>query len=323
MPLEFSLVLGFTPERYNVGTNEIDASRREGKEIYVDVQKVHEVVSSKFYWAYAKMVLLLSQFITTLMHFAESCRCHFLRLQTPAYLAALLKDRKRFQRQVQRAARIDCIFKGCRAPECADGHVDGLVTALHQIAEQEILMICRGLGAEDMRKVLGDFHLGTGYIAKDLVEKNSFWKNALHFVHILAHHLHDRIRAGIERMRGLVAAYPGELPPLLRLLFGLASPLEHEMISLYNGDDSPRPNVTKRQDKLPMTLLSLRPVEERHSRSNLTLKRITCHSAATISFELRAPQLEFIMDEKQMSSRFFWKESWALGHPCTCFNLSD
>ncbi len=182
LSLEMPLKLAWDKRRFCFGHQSA-----AGESVVID--EVDRVITSEYFWTYAKVLDTLAEVIGELMTWSEGCPCH---TDDPSLAGPSRHMRIRLFQERSGSATL-CPLRGRRAPELAAGQVDRWVSRLLQIAAARVAA-CVGLNTlpgHERSTVLDDFEQARSHLSFVLQIKLSNWQHIPHLLCGLGHHRHE------------------------------------------------------------------------------------------------------------------------------------
>ena len=286
-----ALRLGWSREAYLAGSS----IQSRG----VNVETVDKLVHCPWFESYLLMLKTFSAIVLHLIHWVESCPCHW-HLLTGASAHLLSKTDRHLLEQ--------CPMRTRRAPELAQGDFLKELTSFSSHSGSEFLRkFPVDLEESQQASIIREFEHGRAYLTMVLMLKTAHFRSQPWSAAGLAYHDQERAREVWSAFRARLDTDSGEAASLRRQLPQLVTPeVLRQGDNWYCGADLDScPDFAEAVSCLALIPIAERRVESQHARTQKGSKKSPHHSPAYMSLQLRGREISEQMcgDPKEFVSK--------------------
>ena len=278
--LEGVLRWGWNYEKFRLGPQ--GAAREETS---VTAEELEEGLGSTFWWAYRAMMGKVSLVLAGLMHWVESCPCHWDDSDvngpdlTPAQRQAVMRCKYGID---------SCPLRARRGPEVAMGGLHALVDRLMSQSLTELThLVSHRLEGDQKHMIVSDFELCRKHVSFVLrLQLGSWGQLPLELVG-MAHHDPGKQRQQMKACLGLFsqAQDTEALHPLCHDVLGHDSPVRREIEKVLEGAPvSEQPSLMKYLARWKFIMIAERFIEGCHAALKKHMRSAPHHGPAFVAW---------------------------------------
>ncbi|CAE7244193.1 unnamed protein product [Symbiodinium sp. CCMP2456] len=286
-----ALRLGWSKQAYLAGSS----MQSRG----VNVEAVDKLVQCPWFESYLIMLKTFSAIVLHLIHWVESCPCHW-HLLTGASAQLLSRSDKHLLEQ--------CPMRTRRAPEVSQGDFLKELSSFSSHSGANFLrQFPADLSESQQAALVREFEHGRAYLTMVLMLKTAHFRSQPWSAAGLAYHDQERAREVWSAFRARLDTDSVEAASLRRQLPQLVRPeVLREGDNWYCGADLDScPEFAEAISCLALIPIAERRVESQHARTQKGSKKSPRHSPAYMSLQLRGKEIseQMCKDPKEFVSR--------------------